>query len=87
MKDGQNKALSELSPWHLHLQGGMLMLHYHPLLFICPRCFWQVRSVKCHGDTHLWMEGGGAKLSFDRAKVCGGTSLHFHVNTQSKGEG
>lgn len=28
-------------PWHgpLQFQGAMLMLHYHPLLFILPRCF------------------------------------------------
>jgi len=36
---------------------------------------------------HVWKQGGGAKLSFPRAKVCGGTPITFHVNTQSQGEG
>lgn len=34
-------------PWHgpLQFQGAMLMLHYHPLLFILPRCFgWSMMS-------------------------------------------
>lgn len=41
------------------------------------KMFWMVHVVKCLGDAHLWTYEGGAKLSFDGPKVCGGTSLHF----------
>lgn len=52
-----------------------------------PKMFWVALNVKCHGDTHMWTQRGGAKLSFHRAEVCGGTPLHFMSTHNHKGRG
>lgn len=52
-----------------------------------PKMFWVALDVKCHGDTHLWTQRGGAKLSFHGAEVFGGTPLHFMSTHNHKGRG